>query len=69
MFEGAGTIGVTAGASAPEVLVQEVIEFLKSKGYEEVVIWGDVREKIQFALPRELEEHLLRKEEVGNVGN
>ena len=34
MLSGALTIGISAGASAPEYLVEELIEMLKSKGYE-----------------------------------
>jgi 4-hydroxy-3-methylbut-2-enyl diphosphate reductase len=53
-FEGARVIGVTAGASAPEVLVKQVIERLAGWGAEvpEEVIGRE--EKVYFALPREL---------------
>ncbi len=60
-FSGKSAIGVTAGASAPEVLVQQVIERLRSWGAElpnEVV---GREENVFFALPRDLR----RKEEVG----
>jgi 4-hydroxy-3-methylbut-2-en-1-yl diphosphate reductase len=53
-FDGARVVGVTAGASAPEVLVRQVIERLRSWGAEvpEEVIGRE--EKVYFALPREL---------------
>ena len=47
-------IGVTAGASAPEILVQEVIEELRSMGYGEVLEINGEPENISFSLPKEL---------------
>jgi len=47
-------IGVTAGASAPEVLVQEVIARLQSLEGAEVVQLAGVEENVVFAMPKEL---------------
>lgn len=47
-------IGVTAGASAPEVLVQEVIDTLKKLGAESVRALNGVQENVAFPLPRGL---------------
>ncbi len=47
-------IGVTAGASAPEVLVQEVIARLQSLEGAEVVQLPGVEENVVFAIPKEL---------------
>ena len=47
-------IGVTAGASAPEVLVTEVIERLKGLGEARVNPLEGITEHVQFTLPREL---------------
>jgi 4-hydroxy-3-methylbut-2-en-1-yl diphosphate reductase len=47
-------VGVTAGASAPEVLVTEVIERLKSLGAARVTPLEGITEHVQFTLPREL---------------
>ncbi len=47
-------IGVTAGASAPEVLVQAVIERLRELGAEAPEELAGTPESIQFSLPREL---------------
>lgn len=49
-------IGVTAGASAPESLVQEVISRLKEWGAESDQELGGVEESIVFVLPKELRE-------------
>ncbi|MBI2884937.1 MAG: 4-hydroxy-3-methylbut-2-enyl diphosphate reductase [Candidatus Omnitrophica bacterium] len=53
-LEGARCIGVTSGASAPEHLVQEVVERLKSLGASQVEEWELVREDVNFGLPSEL---------------
>ena len=47
-------IGVTAGASAPEVLVDEVVARLKALGAESVRPLDGIRETVAFTLPREL---------------
>jgi len=52
-LEGAGVVGVTAGASAPEHLVQEVLAWLRARGAE-VAESEIIREDVHFALPPEL---------------
>src|SRR5690349_15933754 len=47
-------IGVTAGASAPEVLVSEVVARLKALGAQSVRQLEGIVERVQFTLPREL---------------
>ena len=53
-FEGVRCVGVTSGASAPEHLVQDVVEALKRLGATEVEEWELVREDVSFGLPVEL---------------
>src|SRR5210317_758435 len=53
-LEGVGAVGVTAGASAPESLVQGVVERLEKLGGGSVVERSGRRETMEFALPREL---------------
>jgi 4-hydroxy-3-methylbut-2-enyl diphosphate reductase len=53
-IEGAGAVGITAGASAPEELVQEVIRRLRDFGDVVVEELTGVEEKVQFKLPPEL---------------
>jgi 4-hydroxy-3-methylbut-2-enyl diphosphate reductase len=48
------SIGITAGASAPEVLVEEVIKKLKEWGASMVTEAPGIREKVVFSLPRDL---------------
>ena len=53
-IDGKKQIGVTAGASAPEVLVEEVIKKLEEWGANVAVEAPGIREKVVFSLPREL---------------
>lgn len=53
-LQGIERVGVTAGASAPEVLVKDVIDYLKSQGGQEVVEHPGREENIVFAVPAEL---------------
>jgi 4-hydroxy-3-methylbut-2-en-1-yl diphosphate reductase len=53
-LEGKKRIGVTAGASAPEVLVNDVIEQLKHYGASSVRVLDGVKENIVFPLPKGL---------------
>jgi 4-hydroxy-3-methylbut-2-enyl diphosphate reductase len=48
------TIGVTAGASAPELLVERVIDHLQTLGITDIVEQAGIREQVEFALPAEL---------------
>jgi 4-hydroxy-3-methylbut-2-enyl diphosphate reductase len=57
-LSGISTVGVTAGASAPESLVQGVIERLKKSGGRTAAEVPGIPETIEFALPRELRIHL-----------
>ena len=53
-LEGKTQVGVTAGASAPEVLVQEVIERLRELGANAAVETEGRPESVTFSMPREL---------------
>lgn len=53
-LDGVHTVGVTSGASVPEVLVQGVVELLAVHGFDEVETVQTAQESITFALPREL---------------
>jgi 1-deoxy-D-xylulose-5-phosphate synthase len=52
--ENARAVGVTAGASAPEILVQGVVDWLGALGPVEVSTLGDRFETVEFRLPSEL---------------
>ena len=53
-LEGVTTVGVTSGASTPEFLVSQVVEYFQSRGAAEVSVLQTVEERVHFALPKEL---------------
>ena len=53
-FEGVRTVGVTSGASVPEILVDEVLAYLAERGYGQVEEVRTATEDLMFSLPREL---------------
>ena len=53
-FAGKNHVGVTAGASAPELLVQEVIAQIQAWGHGSIEELNGVEESIVFVLPKEL---------------
>jgi 4-hydroxy-3-methylbut-2-enyl diphosphate reductase len=57
-LEGVTTVGVTSGASVPEILVDGVLEWLAARGYGDVEVVTSAQESIQFSLPKELRRDL-----------
>ncbi|HEY5318052.1 MAG TPA: 4-hydroxy-3-methylbut-2-enyl diphosphate reductase [Solirubrobacteraceae bacterium] len=51
-LDGARTVGITSGASAPEDLVQRLIDFFRARGTEDVRELEVVREDVRFMLPK-----------------
>jgi 4-hydroxy-3-methylbut-2-enyl diphosphate reductase len=64
-LEGVRIVGVTAGASAPEILVQQVVEHLMSRGAVSVEEFETTKENVHFALPVNLAGDLEAKNRVG----
>ncbi|MGR9114482.1 MAG: 4-hydroxy-3-methylbut-2-enyl diphosphate reductase [Gammaproteobacteria bacterium] len=60
-FDDIKAVGVTAGASAPEILVQKVISQLKQWGGEEVVENQGIEEKVVFSLPKGLQKQMRQE--------
>ncbi len=57
-FNNIDVVGVTAGASAPEVLVQAVIDQLKQWGGHSAIEIQGIEEKVVFSMPKELKKHI-----------
>ena len=57
-FANAQTVGITAGASAPEEMVNHVIDALRALGHVEVSTMDGREEKVEFKLPAKLTQPL-----------
>lgn len=57
-LEGVETVGVTSGASVPEILVKDLLDWLAERGYGEVETVNAIEESLLFALPPELRKDL-----------
>lgn len=66
-FEGVATVGVTSGASVPEVLVQDVLRLLADYGYGEVQEVVTAEEDLLFSLPKELRATLKQAGDVSRA--
>jgi 4-hydroxy-3-methylbut-2-enyl diphosphate reductase len=53
-LDGAGTVGLTSGASVPDDLVLQVLDHLAARGFTEVAEVTTAQEKLTFSLPQEL---------------
>ena len=57
-LDGVETVGVTSGASVPEILVKDLLDWLAERGYGKVEIVSAVEESLLFSLPPELRKDL-----------
>lgn len=64
-LDGVETVGLSSGASVPEILVQDVLKFLADRGYADVQEVRTATEDLLFSLPRELRAD-LKKAGVGD---
>ena len=53
-FDGVSTVGVSSGASVPEILVRDLLDALAARGYGEVQEVRTATEDLMFSLPREI---------------
>ena len=57
-LEGVETIGVTSGASVPEILVKDLLQWLAERGFADVETVTAMEETLLFAVPPELRKDL-----------
>jgi 4-hydroxy-3-methylbut-2-enyl diphosphate reductase len=60
-LQGVETVGITSGASAPEELVERLIEFFRERGADDVSELRTVHEDVRFMLPKEIREELAAR--------
>ncbi len=66
-LDGVTTVGVTSGASVPEILVRGVLDSLVERGYADVETVVAAEESLVFALPNEIRRELKRRGESAEV--
>jgi 4-hydroxy-3-methylbut-2-en-1-yl diphosphate reductase len=57
-LEGADTVGITSGASAPEELVERLVDFFRERGTDDVSELKTVDEDVRFMLPKRIRQEL-----------
>ncbi len=60
-LEGVETVGITSGASAPEELVAELVEFFRERGADDVSELHAVHEDVRFMLPKTIRTELAAR--------
>ncbi|GAA0816717.1 4-hydroxy-3-methylbut-2-enyl diphosphate reductase [Spirilliplanes yamanashiensis] len=59
-LDGVTTVGLTSGASVPDELVMQVLEFLAARGFGEVTEFVTADERLTFSLPQELKRDMKK---------
>ena len=60
-LEGARVVGVSSGASAPEELVERLVDFFRSRGTEDISEFEVLREDVRFMLPKIIREQMAAR--------
>jgi 4-hydroxy-3-methylbut-2-enyl diphosphate reductase len=60
-LEGARTVGISSGASAPEDLVERLVQFFRDRGAEDVQELEILREDVRFMLPKVIRQQLASR--------
>ncbi len=60
-LEGKRVVGISSGASAPEELVQRLVEFFRARGTNDVSEFEVVQEDVRFMLPKEIRKELAAR--------
>jgi 4-hydroxy-3-methylbut-2-en-1-yl diphosphate reductase len=60
-LDGKRVVGISSGASAPEELVQRLVDFFRARGTEDVSEFDVVKEDVRFMLPKEIRKALAAR--------
>jgi 4-hydroxy-3-methylbut-2-enyl diphosphate reductase len=60
-LEGVETVGITSGASAPEELVEQLVDFFRDRGVHDVSELRTIDEDVRFMLPKEIRTELAAR--------
>jgi 4-hydroxy-3-methylbut-2-en-1-yl diphosphate reductase len=58
-LEGVRVVGISSGASAPEELVTELVDFFRARGVTDVAEFDVIREDVRFMLPKPIREVVI----------
>jgi 4-hydroxy-3-methylbut-2-enyl diphosphate reductase len=61
-LDGARVVGISSGASAPELLVQELVDFFRARGTEDVSEFDVIQEDVRFMLPKTIRKALADRQ-------
>jgi 4-hydroxy-3-methylbut-2-enyl diphosphate reductase len=61
-LQGTRVVGISSGASAPENLVQELVEFFRARGVRDISEFDVIREDVRFMLPKQIREAIAAGE-------
>jgi 4-hydroxy-3-methylbut-2-en-1-yl diphosphate reductase len=62
-LEGKRVVGISSGASAPEELVQRLVDFFRERGTEDISEFEVVQEDVRFMLPKEIRKALAAQQQ------
>ena len=62
-LEGKRVVGISSGASAPDVLVQRLVDFFKARGTEQVETLEVLREDVRFMLPKTIRQAMTARKD------
>ena len=68
-LEGVETLGITSGASAPEELVEELVEFFRARGTDDVSELRTVDEDVRFMLPKKIRVEMAARALAGRAAH
>ena len=58
-LEGRRVVGISSGASAPEELVQRLVDFFRARGTEQIEEFQVVQEDVRFMLPKAIRQAMV----------
>ena len=68
-LEGVGVLGITSGASAPEGLVLDLVEFFRARGTTQVEEFEVIKEDVRFMLPKTIRQALAAQSASSEAGS
>lgn len=68
-LDGVETVGITSGASAPEELVSELVDYFRERGTDDISELRAIDEDVRFMLPKKIRVELAGREPAGSASS